>query len=291
MLIDLVQSNLELIIDGISKGVVLALLGLAITLVFGLGGVLNLAIGALAVLAVIIGVEVYGVIPSLAVAAGAAILAVSLLGVGIDRSVLRFVYRSDGDLRIIRGIFVTLGLALALDGILFIFYPSTYALPSGVASTVIGGVRIRGASIAVIAVSIVVFALLYYFFERTYMGKAMRTLMEDEIGAKLVGINPTRMRTIVFAMSAAIAAIAGILWSFAFEVGPATGFQLTILAIIVSIVGGVTSIIGAVIAGLLLGILSTYTTHLIGAYVAEIVLLLIVIAVLIYRPEQITYER
>lgn len=291
MAVELIQSQLELLIDGVSKGVVLALLGLAITLVFGLGGVLNLAIGAFAVIAVIVGVEVYGIYPSVGIAMIAAIVVVSLLGIGIDRSVLRFVYDSEGDLRIIRGIFVTLGIALVIDGLLFVHYPSSYSLPSVVDSMVLGGVRIRGASIAVISAAVVVFAILYVFFSRTYMGNAFRTVMEDEVGAKLVGINPTRMRTLVFGMSAAIAALAGILWSFAFEVQPATGFQLTILAIIVSIVGGVTSIMGAVVAGILLGLLSTYTTFFIGAYVAEIVLLLVVIGVLIYRPEQVTYER
>ena len=288
MPIEVAQRVIELFIQGLGKGAVLAMLGLSITLVFGLGGVLNLAIGSFAVVAVIVGVQIYGFVPSLAVASGISILAVSALALAIDKSALEIVYRSPGNLIVIRGIFVTLGLALIIDGLLFVYYPLSYSLSAGVGSIAPGGVRILGSSMAIIAISSVVFAGLYFFFDRTKYGLAMRTVMQDETGAKFVGINPRNMRTYVFLMSAAIAAIAGVLWSFSFEVTPATGFQLTIYAIIVSIVGGVTSIPGAVLAGLFLGLLSTFAAAYIGAYVAELVLFAVVILILIYRPEKLT---
>lgn len=288
MPIEAIQRFLELLIQGLGRGAVFAMLGLGITLVFGLGGVLNLAIGAFAVLAVIIGVEVYGVVPSVTIAAVVGILAVSTLAFAIDKTALEIVYRSEGDLRIIRGIFVTLGIGLIIDGLLFVYYPSSYSLSAGVGSANVGGVRILGSSMAIIGISAVVFVFLYYFFDRTKLGLAMRTVIQDETGALLVGIDQRKMRTYVFVTSGAIAALAGVLWSFSFEVTPATGFQLAIYAIIVSIVGGVTSIRGAVAAGLFLGVLATFTAAQIGAYVAEIVLFAVVIAVLIYNPEQIT---
>lgn len=278
---------IELLVDGISRGLVFALLGVGITVVFGLGGVLNLALGVFSVIAIILGVELLGLTGTLFAAIPIAVLAVALLGLAVDRSLLSLVYRSEGDERILLGIFTTLGLATFLDGLLFITYPSSYSLSSGISSLSVAGIQIRGSSIAVIGVAVAVFAVLYYFFSRTYLGGAMRTVLQDETGAILCGISPRRMRTYVFLLSTSIAGIAGILYSFTFEVSVATGFELTIYAIIVSIVGGVTSILGAAIAGLLLGIVVTFTSAFVGAYISEIVLFGVAIAVLIVRPEQI----
>lgn len=278
---------IELLVDGISRGLVFALLGVGITVVFGLGGVLNLALGVFSVIAIILGVELLGLTGTLFAAIPIAVLAVALLGLAVDRSLLSLVYRSEGDERILLGIFTTLGLATFLDGLLFITYPSSYSLSSGISSLSVAGIQIRGSSIAVIGVAVAMFAVLYYFFSRTYLGGAMRTVLQDETGAILCGISPRRMRTYVFLLSTSIAGIAGILYSFTFEVSVATGFELTIYAIIVSIVGGVTSILGAAIAGLLLGIVVTFTSAFVGAYISEIVLFGVAIAVLIVRPEQI----
>ncbi|WP_280586656.1 branched-chain amino acid ABC transporter permease [Halorubrum sp. Boch-26] len=278
---------IELLVDGISRGLVFALLGVGITVVFGLGGVLNLALGVFSVIAIILGVELLGLTGTLFAAIPIAVLAVALLGLAVDRSLLSLVYRSEGDERILLGIFTTLGLATFLDGLLFITYPSSYSLSSGISSLSVAGIQIRGSSIAVIGVAVAVFAVLYYFFSRTYLGGAMRTVLQDETGAILCGISPRRMRTYVFLLSTSIAGIAGILYSFTFEVSVATGFELTIYAIIVSIVGGVTSVLGAAIAGLLLGIVVTFTSAFVGAYISEIVLFGVAIAVLIVRPEQI----
>ena len=278
---------IELLVDGISRGLVFALLGVGITVVFGLGGVLNLALGVFSVIVIILGVELLGLTGTLFAAIPIAVLAVALLGLAVDRSLLSLVYRSEGDERILLGIFTTLGLATFLDGLLFITYPSSYSLSSGISSLSVAGIQIRGSSIAVIGVAVAMFAVLYYFFSRTYLGGAMRTVLQDETGAILCGISPRRMRTYVFLLSTSIAGIAGILYSFTFEVSVATGFELTIYAIIVSIVGGVTSILGAAIAGLLLGIVVTFTSAFVGAYISEIVLFGVAIAVLIVRPEQI----
>lgn len=278
---------MELLIDGISRGMVFALLGVGITVVFGLGGVLNLALGVFSVIAIILAMELFGLTGTLFAAIPLAVLAVSLLGLAVDRSLLSLVYRSEGDERILLGIFTTLGLATFLDGILFITYPSSYSLSSGIASVSLAGVQIRGSSIAVITIAVAVFAVLYYFFSRTYLGGAMRTVLQDETGAILCGISPRRMRTYVFLLSTAVAGLAGILYSFTFEVSVATAFELTIYAIIVSIVGGVTSVLGAAVAGLLLGIVVTFTSAFVGAYISEIVLFGVAIAVLIARPEQI----
>lgn len=282
-----VTQLVEFAIDGITQGLVLALLGLGITIVFGLGGVLNLSIGVFSAIAVVIAIELLGITSSLPLSVVLAVVAVTGLGLVVDKSLLSFVYRSEGEERVLLGIFVTLGLATLLDGLLVIARPSSYSLSVGVPSTTVLGAQIRGSSIAIIAISLAVFAGLYYFFRRTYLGRAMRTVLQDETGAVLCGISPRKMRTLVFVLSASIAAVAGILYSFTQQVGAAEGFELTILALIVSIVGGVTSIVGAVAAGLVLGLIATFTSAYVGAYVAEIALFAAAIVALLLQPEQV----
>lgn len=277
----------EFAIDGITQGLVLALLGLGITIVFGLGGVLNLSIGVFSAIAVVIAIELLGITSSLPLSIVFAVVAVTGLGLVVDKSLLSFVYRSEGEERVLLGIFVTLGLATLLDGLLVIARPSSYSLSVGVPSTTVFGAQIRGSSIAIIVISLALFAGLYYFFRRTYLGRATRTVLQDETGAVLCGISPRKMRTLVFVLSASIAAVAGILYSFTQQVGAAEGFELTILALIVSIVGGVTSIVGAVAAGLVLGLIATFTSAYVGAYVAEIALFAAAIIALLLQPEQV----
>lgn len=285
---DLLTGTLELLIDGIARGLIFSMLGLGITVVFGLGGVLNLAIGVFAVLAVLISLEIIGLGGGLAIAIPLTLGLLAVIALAIDRTLLSLVYRSEGEERIVLGIFVTLGLAIFLDGVLVRLRPSGYTLQHGIGSITVAGVHIRGSSIAIILLSLIVLGLLYYLFAKTYLGRATRTVLQDETGAILCGISPRRMRTFVFVLSIVIAGVAGILYSFSARVFIASGLELTIYALIVSVVGGVRSIIGAVTAGLLLGIVAVFASAWIGAYVAELILLGAAILVLIVRPEQIT---
>lgn len=283
-----IVDNAELLVDGLSSGLILAMLGMGITIVFGLGGVLNLAIGFFAVIAVLLTLELLSVTGSLSVSILLAVGGVGIIGLAIDRSLLSLVYRSEGEERIVLGIFTTLGLAILLEGLLLSEYKSGYSIDQPIESVSVGGATITGSSIAVGLVSVVVLVLLYLLLARTYLGRGTRTVLQDETGAMLCGISPRRMRTVVFVLSATIAAVAGILYSLGGNVSVSDGFQLTINALIVSVVGGVRSLAGAVAAGLLLGVVSTFANAYIGAYVAELILFAAAIAVLIARPEQIT---
>lgn len=276
----------EIGIDALARGLLFALLGAGITLVFGLGNVLNLSLGVFAVVAVVIGTELLTVAPP-ALAALLALAGVAALGLATDRAVLSSVYRSEGEERILLGIFVTLGLAIMIDGLLYAKYPLQYSLPHGVDSRTIAGVTIRGSTMVIIAVASIVLLALFAFLRKTTLGKATRTVFQDETGALLCGINPRRIRSLIFVLSVTIAGVAGILWSLQSAVGPDSAFDFTIYAIIVSIVGGVRNIEGTVVAGLLLGLLITFGNYFIGAYQAMIVLFAFAVLVLILRPEEI----
>ena len=274
-------------IDGISQGFLFAMFGLGITLVFGLGGVLNLAIGILAVMGVLLAISVLNTGVGVIGAVAAGLVATGVLAYLVDRSLLRFVYKSEGDERMMLGIFATLGLATFLQGITILRYPSSYSLPVEFPTYTVGGVFLRGSSLVVILLSLVVFVVLYLFFSRTYVGTATRTLMQDEIGALLCGIDARRLRMMVFVLSTVIAGIGAFLYSVSTSVSVTSSLQLSIYGLMVSITGGVTSLSGTVIAGIGLGIVSTYVATLLGSYWSNLSIFIVVIGVLLVRAEGI----
>lgn len=275
-----------LLIDGLSIGLLYAMLGLGITLVFGLGGVLNLALGVFSIIALLVTVELADSSP-LVVAVLAAIFGTAALGLLLERTLLRSVYRSEGDDRLLLGIFTTLGLSILLQGVLSLRYTGLYTIPADLPSVRLFGAFARGGSLLIIGCSVLTLLVMYLFFSRTYTGMATRTIMQDETGAVYCGIDTDRMRTFVFVLSIAIAAFAGVLYGVTFETGVSESFNLTITAVIVSIVGGVTSIAGVVVAGVLLGILTTFVSVYLGTYVSTISLFGTAIVVLLLKPEGI----
>lgn len=288
-------------IDGLAFGVFLALLGVGITLVFGLGEVLNLAIGTFAVIAVLVATWLVGEL-GLVASALAGLVVVASLGLAIDRTLLDPAYRSTGEQRILLGIFTTLGLTVFLDGFLLnglnLFtlgnltiipgFPFSYTLPLNLPQLSIGGAVVQGSSVVVILIGSVILMALFGFLERTYLGKATRTVFQDETGARLVGVNPRRIRSLIFVLSVTVAGLAGLLWALGHNVSVSSGFRYTTFALIVSIVGGVRSLTGAIAAGLLLGLVNTFASYYIGTYVATVILFSAAILFLLAKPEAIS---
>ena len=277
----------EVFVDAIARGLLFALLGSGITLVFGLGNVLNIAIGAFALIALIATSEFLAVSPNVAVAAVGGVAVVAAVGVAVDRTLLSLVYRQEGEDRILLGIFVTLGLMLFFEGVMFVEYAEGFSVSHGVPALTVAGLRIRGSTVLIIAVASVLLAVLFLFLQRTYLGKATRTVFQDETGATLCGIDARRIRTLIFVVSVVLAGVAGILQGIHTNLRPDAAFELTVFAIIVSIVGGVRNIRGTVGAGLLLGLVITYANFFIGAYIANIILFGVAVLALLVRPEEI----
>ncbi|SDY31341.1 branched-chain amino acid ABC transporter permease [Halobellus clavatus] len=272
-------------VDGLAYGVVLALLGVSITLVFGLGEVLNLAIGIFAVLTVLAARTAINSGLGLALGLVTALLFIGLVGLVVDRTLLEIVYQSTGEDRILLGIFITLGLDVLLEGTLTNFFPSQYDLPIDISSIQIGEIILTGSSIAIILIGGFILAILLIFLRRTFLGKATRTIFQDERGAQLVGVNIRRIRSLIFVLSTVVAGSAGLIWASGTTVSVGTGFEFTSFALIVSIVGGVRSIGGAVVAGLLLGTVNQFANFFVGSYVATIILFVTAIVALLAKPE------
>lgn len=276
---------IEVAIDGVAFGMFLAILGVGITLVFGLGEVLNLAIGGFAILGMLVA---HYMVNTVGLGIGPAflvgVLTVGVVGIAVDRSMLSLVYKSSGEERILLGIFVTLGLAILIEGVLTNVFPARYALSLGLPNIRPLGLRIPTSSLFVIGVGGLLLGLLFAFLRGTFLGKATRTVFQDEVGARLIGVDPRQIRAIVFVLSALVAGVAGVAYGTTATLSVERGFRFTIYALIVSIVGGIRSIEGTAVAGIVLGIVATYASFFVGAYLAAIILFMTAVVILLVRP-------
>jgi branched-chain amino acid transport system permease protein len=276
---------MAVVLDGVAYGLQLALLAVGLTMIYGLGGVLNLAHGQFAVVtAIAAALLMDSGLPTLpAVIVG--VLTGAVLALILDASIMRPVYRLQGENRVLLSLLITLGVAFVIDGLLIYNYPFT-ALNLNVAGPAINllGVPMRRGSLAASLLALVALGVLIVFLRYTRRGKAVRSIIEDEEGAQLCGINPSRIRTAVFALSGGLAGVAAVAEGMTSSLSATDGLNLTILALIVTVVGGLGSVAGALFAGLLLGIVYSLATFYIGAYVTFIILLVTAMATILVRP-------
>ena len=276
---------IAILFDGIVQGLQLSLMAVGITLIFGLGGVLNLAHGQFAVvggIATALFIEA-GVNPLLACALG--ILSAGVFGLVVDRTLLLPAYRSAGEERLLLGLLITLGLSFVVNGYLDYKHANislTLNLPTP--SFAVAGVTIRTASAVAALIAILAFALLFAFLKGTLLGKVIRSIIQNEVGAGLCGINPGRIRTLIVTLSAMMAGLGGVVQGLFSSLGTEMGNELTSFALIVAVVGGVRSINGTLAAGVLLGVVNAFASYYVGAYLTLIILLATAAFTILLRP-------
>ena len=273
------------ILDGIVLGLQFGLLAAGLTLVYGLGGVLNLAYGQMAVIsAVVVAIAMDAGIPAVpAILLG--LLAGGLLGLILDLTLLRPVYRSRGEDRVLLSLLLTLGLSFIVDGFLMWRFPlKALSLHIGGGAVDILGVPMRRGSLVASAITLVIIAALFFFFRRTSLGQAARSVIEDEEGARLVGIYPSRMLRLILILSGMLAALVAVTQSMVIPVDVTRGLWITVFALIVTVVGGQGSVAGALLAGIILGIVYSVAGDYIGTSVSLIILLVAAAVTILIRP-------
>jgi len=273
------------VLDGIVIGLAFGLLGVGMTLVYGLGGVINLAYGQIAVLGAIVASLLMEDGVSTLVAAVACVLAAAGVSVLLDLTLMRPVYRQHGEERILLGLLMTLGAAFVIGGLLIWRYPAGALFISIVGEPVsILGVPMAIGSVWASVIALAVAAVLLLFFGATTFGRGVRSVIQDETGARLVGINPSFVRTVVFALSGALAGMVAITQSMSGPLTVSAGFELTTFALIVTVVGGLGSVAGAFLAGVLLGIVNALSAHYVGQYYTTVILLGAAALTILVRP-------
>ncbi|HSM72767.1 MAG TPA: branched-chain amino acid ABC transporter permease [Anaerolineales bacterium] len=273
------------ILDGIVLGLQFGLLATGLTLVYGLGGVLNLAYGQMAVVsAIVVAFAREADIPTLP-AIGLGLLAGGLLGLIFDQTILRPVYRLKGEARVLLSLLLTLGVSFIVDGFLNWRYPlKALSLYIGGGAIDILGVPMRRGSLVASAITLVTIVGLTLFFQRTSLGRAIRSVIEDEEGARLVGIDPNQMLRTILVLSGVLAALVAVTRSMVAPVDVTSGLSITVFALIVAVVGGLGSNAGALLAGIILGIINVVAADHIGTYISLIILLVAAAVTILIRP-------
>jgi branched-chain amino acid transport system permease protein len=273
------------ILDGIVLGLQFGLLATGLTLIYGLGGVLNLGYGQMAVTsAMAVALALDADIPILP-AIGIGLLSGGLLGLILDLTILRPVYRLRGEGRVLLSLLLTLGVSFIIDGFLNWRYPiKALSLYIGGRVIEILGVPMRRGSLVASAITIITFIGLFLFFQRTTIGRAVRSVIEDEEGARTIGIDPKIMLRLILVLSGVLAAIVAVTRSMIAPVDTSSGLSITVFALIVTVVGGLGNVVGALLAGIILGVINVVAADLIGSYLSLIILLTAAAATILIRP-------
>lgn len=245
-------------LNGLQLGVMLFLMAAGLTLVFGIMGLINLAHGSLYMAGAYGMAAMFAWSGSFLLGLVAAVAAAALLGVVIEMLAMRRLYRRDH----LDQVLATFGLILFLNELVrLVWGPAALfvAVPPALSHTVeiLPGVPYPAYRLAVIGIGIAVAAGLYLLIARTRLGMLIRAGASNRTMVSALGVNVALLYTAVFALGAALAALAGAVASPILSVEPGMGEPILILTLVVIVVGGIGSIRGAFVAALLIGFIDT----------------------------------
>ena len=279
----------QALLNGLVIGAMYMLMAVGFTLVFGIMRVVNFAHGEFYMLGAFTGffTYVYWEIPFVACLVIAALI-VGILGMLVERTLIQ-PFRSDE----MSGMIATLAISVIIqNGAVLLWGPVPRAMPDIVTGTLaIGPFSFPWSRLVVIAAAALIFVVFWLFMQRTRLGRAMRAVAQDTEAALIQGIRVNYIYPLAFGISVALAALAGALMGPVFSVSPFVGSTPMLKAFVVVILGGLGSVPGAVVGGLMLGMIESFTATMFGSLVSDILQLLLVILILLVRPAGLLGQR
>jgi branched-chain amino acid transport system permease protein len=272
----------QLAIAGISVGSIYALVALAIVIPFKASGVLNFGQGEVVTAGAYLALVLttwqlpFPLVLVLVVALGA------LGGVLIEQILIRPIVKAPEFTLVI----ATFAIGLLIKGAISLRFgdsPASLDGPFGLDPIELGGLRINPTSVWILACMVAVTLALIAFFKYAKMGKAMRAVSINAEAARLMGIRVSSVYRWSWGISTAIGAFAGLLVAPVIGVNPEIG-SLILRGLVAAVIGGFTSIVGAAIGGLAVGLIETYSGVLLGSTVKNLVPFLLLMLLLVFRP-------
>jgi len=269
---------------GLINGSFYALLSLGLAVIFGMLNIINFTHGAQYMLGaltayILLQVSGLGYWPSLIIAP----IVVGLIGIIIERFFLQWLYKLDH----LYGLLLTFGLALIIEGVSRHYF-GTAGLPYTLPDSLQGGHNLGFMFLPnyrawVIAASLTVCLVTWFLIERTRIGAYLRAATENPTLVRAFGINVPRMITLTYGFGAALAAFAGVMAAPIYNVSPNMGSELIIVVFAVVVIGGMGSILGAIITGFALGVVEGLT-KVFFPEASNTVIFVIMAIVLLVRP-------
>ena len=298
---------LQQIVNGLVQGSVYALVALGYTMVYGILGLINFAHGEVVMIGAMIALTV---LQALLAAAMAPVLAVLLsllaamavcmaLGYGIER----IAYRPLRNAPRLAPLITAIGVSIVLQNVAMMIWGREYhsfPLPFNSASHQLAGAIVNDVQIAIVIVALLIMTALMWLVHRTRMGRAMRAVSENPASAALMGVDINRVISVTFMLGSALAAVAGFMVSANYGiVHYYMGFMLGLKAFTAAVLGGIGNLRGAMLGGVLLGLIESlgagYIGDLTGGFLGsnyqDVFAFFVLIAVLILRPSGLLGEK
>lgn len=282
---------IQALLYGLAYGCIYILLATGLNIIFGVMKLVNFAHGQLLMIGAYIA---FTVATTLGLNAYFAMLVamgiVAMIGVGVERLTFRKVLGTDK----LNEIFVSLGLIYVFENTADLLWGNTpKQIPSPLQGMQLslGGINIRYDILLAISIVSIILVALFLLLKKTKIGLAMRATSQKSTASMLMGINTEKIYLITFALGAALAGASGALYGIIFNFSPTIGALPTIKAFAIIIIGGLGSIPGAIIGGLLYGIAENTTVYFLGGVWRDAVAFALLIIVLVLRPTGIFGEK
>lgn len=275
---------LQFLLSGITVGAVYALVALGFTIIYNASDVVNFAQGEFVMLGGMITFFAHAAGLPLPLAALIAIVATAAIGVALNKLAIEPARGAP----VVSLIIITIGASIFIRGATqLVFDKQIHRFPafSGDQPILVGGATILPQSLWVIAGALAVFVCLWLFFTRTLIGRAVLATANNRVAAQLVGINTNYVMTLSFAMSAAIGALAGVLVTPITLTSYDVGLALALKGFAAAMLGGMGNPKGALVGGLLLGVLEAMTAGYISSQYKDAAAFVVILAVLFAMPQ------
>ena len=280
--------NIELffqyLVAGITYGIIYAIVAIGFNIIYKTTGIINFAQGEFVMLGGMTAVTLHGLMP-LPLAIALAVVITMIIGALIEIVFIRLLVNPS----VLRMIIITIGISIITrEAALHIWDEKVRALPyfigNAVTSISIGGVHISPQVVWVIGICSIMVAALQLFFSHTLTGRKMRACASNRNAARLCGISTKNMVTLSFILSAGIGALAGCVVSPITYVQYDSGTGLAIKGFTVAILGGLGNSIAAVAAGILLGVLESFSIWVLPTAYKDVISISILLVILFVRP-------
>jgi branched-chain amino acid transport system permease protein len=274
----------QLIISGLLIGGVYALISIGLTLIFGVMRIVNFAHGEFLMLSMFL---TYWMVVLFDISPYTALPFVALFMFFFGAIIYTLIIRRTLSSSMVVQIFATVGLGTLMSNGALILWTADYRmLQSEFGGKIISlsGIHIEIAPLIAFIVAICVALILFAFIAFTYTGRAIRATVQDRDAAQLMGVNIDRVFMLTFAMGSLLVGVAGALLAPIFPVYPTVGLNFGVVSFVVVVLGGMGSMTGALLGGLLIGMVETLSGYFIDSGLKQAVYFFVFILVLIFRP-------
>jgi branched-chain amino acid transport system permease protein len=275
---------LQSVVSGVLVGGVYALIGIGLTLIFGVMRVINFAHGELLMVGMYLTYYVFtllGIDPFISIVI--VIPVMFLFGVLLQRVLIQRVLDALPQNQIL----LTIGLGLILSNTVMLIFTADYKILStsySSGSVMLGGISVSQPLFVSFLITAAITGALYLFLLKTDVGQAIRATAQDREAAQLMGVNVRRMGLLAFGIGSALAGTAGALISPTYYIFPQVGSAFTLKAFVIVVLGGMGSIIGATLGGIIIGTVESLAASYVSSGLKEIFVYVLFLFVLLVKP-------